>query len=70
MADRSRLAAERMGATAVRVETRRMRTRVKFVALEGPMLVVIEADSEDEAHAICAEEGLEFVCLCDDLGAP
>jgi hypothetical protein len=23
-------------------------------------------DSEDDAHAICAEQGLEFVCLCDD----
>jgi hypothetical protein len=70
MADRSGLAAERMGTTAVRVETRRTRTRARFVALEGPLLVAIEADSEDEARGICAEEGLEFVCLCDDLGAP
>ena len=30
------------------------------------MVVVIEADSEDDAVAICADAGLEFVCLCDD----
>jgi hypothetical protein len=65
MADRSRLAAERMSVSVVRVE-RRETTRVKFVALEGPLLVLLEADSEDDAVAICAAEGLEFVCLCDD----
>jgi hypothetical protein len=65
MADRSRLATERMTVSVVRVERPELQ-RVKFVALEGPMPVVIEADSEDEARAICAEEGLEFVCLCDD----
>lgn len=65
MADRSRLAAERMSVSVVRMERRREITRVKFVALEGPMLVLLEADSEDEAQAICAAEDLEFVCLCD-----
>jgi len=40
--------------------------RVTFCALEGPLLVLIEADSEDEAYAICVEQGLEFVSLCDD----
>ena len=30
------------------------------------MLVVIEADSEDEARALCAEAGLQFLTLCDD----
>jgi len=52
--------------SVVRVTARPERTRVKFCALEGPILVLIEADSEDEAHAICAEQGLEFVSLCDD----
>jgi len=66
MADRSRLAAERMSVSVVRVDKRTPPQRVKFCALEGPMVVVIEADSEDDAYAICAEQGLEFVCLCDD----
>jgi len=65
MADRSRLATERMSVSVVRVE-RPLRKRVTFCALEGPLLVLIEADSEDEAYAICAEQGLEFVSLCDD----
>lgn len=65
MADRSRLATERMSVSIVRVERTRPK-RVKFCALEGPMVVLIEADSEDEARAICAEEGLEFVSLADD----
>jgi hypothetical protein len=66
MADQSRLATERMSVSVVRVDRRPARTRVKFLALEGPMVVLIEADSEDDAHAICAEQGLEFVSLCDD----
>jgi hypothetical protein len=65
MADRSRLATERMSVSVVRV-ARPKPQRVKFLALEGPMVVMIEADSEDDAHAICAEQGLEFVSLCDD----
>jgi len=66
MADRSRLATERMGVSVVRVTRTAKPQRVKFLALEGPMVVMIEADSEDDAHAICAEQGLEFVSLCDD----
>ena len=66
MADRSRLATERMSVSVVRAELRPAPERVTFCALEGPMLVLIEADNEDEALAICAEQGLEFVSLCDD----
>jgi len=66
MADRSRLATERMVLSVVRVDRRPKAPRVKFCALEGPMLVLIEADSEDDALAICAEQGLEFVGLRDD----
>ena len=66
MADRSRLATERMTLSVIRVDRRRKAPRVKFCALEGPMLVVIEADSEDDARAICDEAGLEFVDLYDD----
>jgi hypothetical protein len=66
MADRSRLATERMSVSVVRVTRAAKPQRVKFLALEGPMVVMIQADSEDDAHAICAEQGLEFVSLCDD----
>jgi hypothetical protein len=67
MADRSRLATERMTFSVVRVTAARPAPkRVTFCALEGPLLVLIEADSEDEAYAICAEQGLEFLSLCDD----
>ena len=66
MADRSRLATERMSVSVVRMTRAGQPRRVKFLALEGPMVVMIEADSEDEAHAICAEQALEFVGLCDD----
>jgi hypothetical protein len=66
MADRSRLATERMSVSVVRVQARPAPKRITFCALEGPLLVLIEADSEDEAYAICAEQGLEFVSLCDD----
>ena len=65
MANRSRLAAERISVSVVRVE-KQVARRLTFCALEGPMPVLIEADSEEEAYAICAAEGLEFVCLCDD----
>ena len=66
MADRSRLATERMSVSIVRAEPRIGRQRVTFCALEGSLLVLIEADSEDDAHAICAEQGLEFHSLCED----
>jgi hypothetical protein len=65
MADRSKLATERMTVSVIRAEPRAALQPIMFCALEGPLLVLIEADSEDEAHAICAEQGLEFVCLCD-----
>jgi|GEM_PF-629853 len=66
MADRSRLATERMSVSIVRAERRINPTRVTFCALEGSLLVLIEADSEDEAYAICAEQGLEFHSFCED----
>ena len=66
MADRSRLATERMSVSIVRAERHLDARRVTFCALEGSLLVLIEADSEDDAHAICAEQGLEFHSLCED----
>lgn len=66
MADRSRLATERMSVSIVCAEWRNERERVTFCALEGSVLVLIEADSEDDALAICAEQGLEFHSFCED----
>jgi nitrous oxidase accessory protein NosD len=67
MADRSKLATECMTVSVVRVaRAPRPAQGVTFCALEGPLLVLIEADSEDEAFAICDEQGLEFISLCDD----
>ena len=48
------------------VHSERGRQRVSFRALEADMMVVIEADSEDDARALCAETGLQFLTLCDD----
>lgn len=63
---RSRLATERMHVSVVRVEKRRKRPRVRFCALDGGVRVEIEADSADDALAICDEAGLVFIGLCDD----
>ena len=64
VADRSRLATERTSVSIVSAERRIEVQRVTFCALEGSLLVLIEADSEDDAHAICAEQGLEFHSFC------
>lgn len=64
MADRSRLAAERLSVSVVRAEIALPSNRIAFRALDGTIIVLIEADNEDDAHAICAEQGLEFVSFC------
>ena len=66
MADRSRLATERMSVSIVGAERRIERKRVTCCAWEGSLLVLIQADSEDDALAICAEQGLEFHSFCED----
>ena len=66
MADRSKLAAERMSISIVRAEPRVERRPVTFCALDGSLLLLIEADSEDDAHAICAAQELEFHSFCED----
>jgi hypothetical protein len=40
-------------------------SRVRFLALDGTMRVVIEADSEDDARYLCRDMEFEFVGLCD-----
>jgi len=66
MADRSRLAAERVTVSVVHAGVRLATSRIAFRALDGTALVLIEADNEDDAHAICAEHGLQFVSLCEN----
>jgi hypothetical protein len=38
---------------------------VRFCALDGPVRVMIEADSEDDARCLCREMAFEFIGLCD-----
>jgi hypothetical protein len=38
---------------------------VVFCALDGPVRVLIEAASEDEARCLCREMAFEFICFCD-----
>ncbi len=63
-----RIAAERMQSHVAvgAVEVRRgAPSPVRFVALDGTLRVVIEADSEDDARCLCREMGFEFLGLCD-----
>ena len=74
MADRSKLATERMSVSIVRAERRMDAKRVTFCALEGSLMVLIEADSEDEAHAIDrryreALDGYTYLVTEDDAYA-
>jgi hypothetical protein len=49
----------------LRVRNRRTPARVRFCALDGPVRVTIEADSEDDARCLCREMAFEFIGLCD-----
>jgi hypothetical protein len=66
--DMAKIAAERMqthvaiGVVKVR---RRAPSRVRFLALDGTMRVVIEADSEDDARCLCRDMEFAFIGLCD-----
>ena len=64
----TRTATERMHAPVtvgvVRVRPQRTTPRVIFCAVEGPVRVIIEADSEDDARCLCREMNFEFICLC------
>ncbi len=60
------IAAERMHThVAVGVVTVRVTSPVRFLALDGTMRVVIEADSEDDARCLCRDMAFEFIGLCD-----
>jgi hypothetical protein len=65
----ARTATERMhthmAVGVARVRQRRGPSRVVFCALDGPVRVLIEADSEDEARCLCREMAFEFICFCD-----
>jgi hypothetical protein len=49
----------------IRVRTPRVPARVRFCALDGPVRVVIEADSEDDARYLCREMRWDFIGLCN-----
>jgi hypothetical protein len=49
----------------VRVRRPRALSRVRFCALDGPVRVVIEADSEDDARYLCREMRWDFIGLCN-----
>ena len=49
----------------VRVRRPRGSARVRFCALDRPVRVVIEADSEDDARYLCWEMRWEFIGLCN-----
>ncbi|MGA7456916.1 MAG: hypothetical protein WBW51_06270 [Methyloceanibacter sp.] len=60
----ARIAAE-LSVGVVRVRRHRVPARVRFCALDGPVRVVVEADSEDDALYLCREMRWEFIGLCD-----
>lgn len=64
----ARTATERMHAHVTvgvaRSRERRARSRVLFCALDGPVRVFIEADSEEDARCLCREMAFEFICFC------
>ena len=71
MADRTKLAverlsAERMSVSVVEAGLKLPPSRTAFRALDGTVLVVLEADNETDARAICIEHGFEFIALCED----
>jgi len=37
----------------------------RFHVFDGSSRIVIEAQSEDDAHYLCSEMGWEFVCACE-----
>jgi hypothetical protein len=47
----------------VRIRKQRLPARVRFLALDGSVRVVVEADSEDDARYLCQEMRWEFIDL-------
>lgn len=60
----ARIATE-LSVGVVSIRRHRLPARVRFCALEGPVRVVIEADSEDDARCLCRDMRWEFIGLCD-----
>ena len=65
----SRIAAERISVGVVRARARRIMPRVRFCALDGPVRVVIEADSEFDliertrSYAISTGHGNDLIMI-------
>jgi hypothetical protein len=64
LSEMARIATE-FAVGVVCVRRPRAPARVRFCALDGPVRVVIEADSEDDARYLCREMRWEFIGLCN-----
>jgi hypothetical protein len=64
LSEMARIATE-FAVGVVRVRRPRVPAPVRFCALDGPVRVVIEADSEDDARYLCREMRWEFIGLCN-----
>ena len=63
----TRIATEKVGlraAKTLRINSRTGRG-VQFYAVERSLCVLIEAESEDDAHYLCRDARLEFIGLCE-----
>lgn len=59
----TKTATENIGLRAARIR-KRLKTSVRFYALEGSVCVMIEADSEADARYLCQDVKLDFLGLC------
>ena len=63
----AKIATEKIGLRAVK--TLRINGRiargVQFYAVDRSLCVMMEAESEDDAHYLCREVRLEFIGLCE-----
>jgi hypothetical protein len=63
----AKIATEKIGLRAVktlRINSRSARG-VRFYAVDRSLCVMIEAESEDDAHHLCRDVRLEFIGLCE-----
>jgi hypothetical protein len=38
---------------------------LRFQVFDGKWRIIIEAQSEDDAHYLCTEMGWELICCCE-----
>jgi hypothetical protein len=62
----TRIATEQAHLSIRRERKGRAPSRVRFCALDGTVRVIIETDHTDDAHCLCREMRIEFICFCED----